>query len=80
VTVFLRPFGFGTTAVSKFDNELIRLNLNPHDMGIDKDCVVDLRGLTEVSSNGIGDEGFDLSCRNPADGAGLLGPSLQQSR
>ena len=30
----LRPCGFGTTAVSKFDNELIRLDLNPHDMGL----------------------------------------------
>ena len=62
------------------DNELIRPNLNPDDMGVDKDCVLDLSGLTEVISNGIGDEGFDLSCRNPADGAGLLGPSLRQSR
>jgi hypothetical protein len=70
--VFLHPFCFGTPGTGKFDNELIRLNLNPDDMGVDKDCVFDLSGLTEVISNGIGDEGFDLSCRNPANGAGLL--------
>ena len=46
--MFLRPFGFGCPGTGKFDNELIRLNLNPDDMGVDKNCVLDLRGLTEV--------------------------------
>ena len=55
------------------DNELIRPNLNPDDMGVDKDCVLDLSGLTEVISNGIGDEGFDLSCRNPVTVPACLG-------
>ena len=78
--MFSPPFGLGIPGTGKFDNELIRLNLNPDDMGVDKDSILDLSGLTKVISNGIGDEGFDLSCRYPADGAGLLGPSLQQSR
>jgi hypothetical protein len=64
--MLLRPPGFGSPGTGKFDNELILLHLNPDDMGVDKDCVLDLCGLTEVSSNSLGDEGLDLACRNPA--------------
>jgi hypothetical protein len=71
---------FDLAALAEFDNELIRLDLNPDDMGVDKNCVLDLSGLTEVVANGLADEGFDFLCRDPADGAGLPGPSLQQGR
>ncbi len=49
-------------------------------MCVDEDCVLDLGGFFEVISNGFGDEVLDFFCRDTADGAGLLGPALQQRR
>ena len=71
---------FAALASVKFDDELIRLDLDPDDMIVDEDCVFDLGGFVEVISNGFGDEVLDLFCRDSADGAGLLGPALQQGR
>ena len=45
-----------------------------------ENCVFDLGGFFEVSSDGFGDEVLDLLCRDTADYAGLLGPALRQRR
>ena len=60
--------------------QLVRLDLDPDNMFVDENCVCDLGGCFEVISNGLDDEGLNLVCRDPADGAGLLGPALQQCR
>jgi len=49
-------------------------------MILDEECVRDLGGFIEVISNSFDDEGFDLVCRDPADGAGLIRSALQQGR
>jgi hypothetical protein len=75
----LRPFGFGSLGTGEFDHKLIRLDLHPDDMAVDKKLVLNLCSV-EVSFDCPDNEGFDLLSRDPADGAGLLGASLQQSR
>src|SRR4029078_7938475 len=80
VAVLLLALGIGRFGTGEFDEKLIRLDLDPDHMILDHDCILNLCRYVEVTTDGFDDEGFDLVCRDPAEGAGLFGPSLQQSR
>ena len=51
----LRLFRFrlrsDTFCIGEFDDELVRLDLDPGDMIVDEDCVRDLGGFVEVIPN-----------------------------
>ena len=56
------------------------MDLDAGDMILDEKCVRNLRGFIEMIPDSFDDEGLDLVCRNPADGAGLFRSALQQNR
>src|SRR5262249_13135871 len=67
-----------TLYIGEFDDQPVRLDLDPGDPIVDEDRVLDLGGCFEVTPNRFCDEGLDLVCRDPADGSGLFGSALQQ--
>ena len=73
-----RPFGADTFCVVQFDHQLIGLDLDPGNVGADEDCVLNLRGLIEVVSNGSHDHALDLGCRDSTDGSGPFRLALEQ--
>jgi hypothetical protein len=54
------------------------LDLDPDDMSLDENCILDLGGQIEVPTNRFCDESFNLVSGDPADGPGLFGSALQQ--
>ena len=46
-----RPLGGDTFWVGQLDHQVLCLDLDPGNMGVDEDCVLNLRGLLEVVSN-----------------------------
>jgi hypothetical protein len=58
--------------------QLVGLDLNPGNMGVDKVCVLELCRYVEVIADRLGHNRLDRW--DSADGAGLLGSSLQQGR
>jgi hypothetical protein len=51
---------------------MVRLDLDPDDVIVDENCVLDLGGFVEVISNSFYDEGLNFMCWNPADSSGLF--------
>ena len=70
-------FGIGTFCISELDDQLVRLDLDPDDMILDEDRVLDLGGFVEVTSNRFYDEGLDLVCRDPIDASVRLSRSMR---
>src|SRR5262249_60353600 len=66
------------SCIGELDGQPVRLDLDPDDLIVDEDRVLDLDGFVEVTPNRFCDEGLDLICWNPADGSGLFGSALQQ--
>src|SRR5688500_17964713 len=66
--------------VGEFNKQSIRLDLNPADMGVDEDGVLNLIGCLAVLSNSLSDNGLDFGRWDPPDGAGLLRPTLNECR
>jgi hypothetical protein len=48
------------------------LDLDPGDLIVDEDCVLDLGGFVQVPPNRFCDQGLDLVCRDPAYGPACL--------
>ena len=55
------------------------MDLDPDDMILDEDCVLDVGRFVEVTSNTFYDEGLDLICWDPADGSDLFRLALQRA-
>ena len=58
------PFGTGTFCVGKLDDQPARVDLDPDDVIVDEDCVLDVGRFVEVTSNTFYDESLDLICRD----------------
>jgi hypothetical protein len=56
------------------------LDLDAGDMILDKKCVRDLGRFSETISHSFDDQGLDLVCRDPIDGARLFRSALQEGR
>ena len=72
------PLAIDTFCIGEFDDQPVRLDLDPGDTIVDEDGVRDLGGFVEVTPNRFCDERLDLVCRDPADSSGLFGSALQQ--
>jgi hypothetical protein len=75
-----RPLGADTFCVDQLDHQLIRLDLDPGNVGVDEHRVLDLRGLIEVVSHRSSHQALDLGCRDPTDGSGPIRQALEQGR
>jgi hypothetical protein len=74
----LLPLAIGYFCVGELNDQLVRLDFDPHDMSLDEGCILDLSGYVEVAPRRFADEGFNLVSGDPADGPGLFGSALQQ--
>ncbi len=67
--VWWRPVSSATLSVLwrlQFDRQLVGLDFDSDDMGVDEVAIIGLCGIPEMLTDGTSDEGFDLSRRNPA--------------
>jgi hypothetical protein len=56
------PLWSDTRCTGEFDDELLRLDQDPHDMILDEEGVRDLGGYVEVISNNLDDEALFRTC------------------
>ena len=73
-----RPLAIGLLCLGKLDDQLLRLDLDARNVGVDEAAVVNRLRQFEMLPNRSDDQRLDLGCRHPAYRSGALGLALEQ--